>query len=65
MLNIRELNKMINKREILSDVSLEFEEGQIYPIIGRNGSGKTTLFQCISGDLKYESGSITITDGGK
>jgi len=65
VLNIRELNKIINKKEILSDVSLEFNEGQIYPIIGRNGSGKTTLFQCISGDLKYESGSITITDGGK
>ena len=65
MLNIRELNKIINKKEILSDVSLEFNEGQIYPIIGRNGSGKTTLFQCISGDLKYESGNIAIKDGGK
>ena len=65
MLNIRELNKIINKREILSDVSLEFNEGQIYPIIGQNGSGKTTLFQCISGDLKYESGDITIKDGEK
>lgn len=65
MLNIRQLNKMIDKREVLSDVSLEFNEGQIYPIIGKNGSGKTTLFQCISGDLKYESGNITINNGHK
>jgi len=65
VLSIRKLNKMINKREILSDVSLDFNEGQIYPIIGHNGSGKTTLFQCISGDLKYESGDITIKEGCK
>ena len=65
VLNIRELNKIINKREILSNVSLEFNEGQIYPIIGQNGSGKTTLLQCISGDLKYESGDITIKAGEK
>ena len=65
MLNIRKLNKIINRREILSDVSLEFNEGQIYPILGRNGAGKTTLFQCISGDMKYESGEIIIKDGCK
>ena len=65
VLNIRKLNKIINKRKVLSDVSLEFNDGQIYPILGRNGSGKTTLFQCISGDLKYEGGDITIKDGCK
>ena len=65
VLIIRKLNKIINNRKILSDISLEFNEGQIYPIIGKNGSGKTTLFQCISGDLKYESGDITIKEGCK
>jgi len=65
VLNISKLSKIINRSKILSDVSLEFNEGQIYPILGQNGSGKTTLFQCISGDMKYESGEVTIKDGCK
>lgn len=65
MLKVRKLDKIINKKEILSNISLEFNEGQIYTILGGNGSGKTTLFQCISGDLKYENGDINIKHGNK
>lgn len=61
MLKVRNLNKIINKREVLTDISLEFTEG-LYPILGRNGSGRTTLLQCISGDMKFESGDIAIND---
>ena len=46
----------------LNNVSIEFEKGKIYGIVGRNGSGKTVLFKTIIGFLKPASGRI-IVDG--
>ena len=47
----------------LSNVSIEFERGKIYGIVGRNGSGKTVLFKTIIGFLKPTSGRVIV--GGK
>ena len=33
-----------------------FEQGKIYTVLGRNGAGKSTLFNCIDGDILFESG---------
>ena len=46
----------------LNNVSIEFERGKIYGIVGRNGSGKTVLFKTIIGFLKPTGGRI-IVDG--
>lgn len=46
----------------LNNVSIEFEKGKIYGIVGRNGSGKTVLFKTIIGFLKPTSGRV-IVDG--
>nr|WP_196811083.1 ATP-binding cassette domain-containing protein [Eubacterium sp. 14-2] len=46
----------------LGNVSVEFERGKIYGIVGRNGSGKTVLFKTITGFLKPSSGRV-IVDG--
>ena len=46
----------------LSNVSIEFESGKIYGIIGRNGAGKTVLFKTMIGFLKPTSGRV-IVDG--
>jgi len=43
---------------VLDGASFEFEEGKIYGLLGRNGSGKTTLFNCINGDIPYNSGEF-------
>lgn len=61
-LEIKGLSKSFDKKTVLTDLSATFEQGKIYGVLGRNGSGKTTLFQCINGDLIYESGSITLND---
>lgn len=45
--------------DILSDVSLEVEEGRTYCIIGPNGAGKSTLLKTIAGLLKPREGTIT------
>ena len=47
----------------LDNVSIEFERGKIYGIVGRNGSGKTVLFKTIIGFLKPTSGRVI--EGGK
>ncbi len=45
------------KKEVLKNVSLDIEEGEIFGILGPNGAGKTTLISILS--------TLTIPDGGK
>ena len=49
-----------DKREALSDVSLEVYEGEWLAIIGHNGSGKSTLAKMMNGLLEVSSGEIYI-----
>jgi branched-chain amino acid transport system permease protein len=44
----------------LSDVSLTFEPGKVYGMIGPNGSGKTTLLNVLSGVVRPTQGSIRV-----
>ncbi len=46
------------RRDILKDLSYEFEEGKFYTILGPSGSGKTTLLSIIAGLDKQDSGKI-------
>ncbi len=45
--------------DILTDISIEIEQGTSYCIIGPNGAGKSTLLKTISGLLKPRAGQIT------
>ena len=61
MLSIRGLYKSYNgKDDVLKDVSLEVEAGDIFAFIGHNGAGKTTLIKCMVGLLEFEKGEIYI-----
>jgi branched-chain amino acid transport system ATP-binding protein len=46
--------------QVLWDVSLSVEEGEITCIVGSNGAGKTTLLRTISGLLKPRAGEIKV-----
>ena len=60
IVEIKELFKIIDKEEILSDISLQIAEGEIYGLLGSNGAGKTTLMKCMLSLLTITSGSIEI-----
>ncbi len=42
----------------VNEMDFKVEEGEIVGIIGANGAGKTTFFNCISGNLKPNTGKI-------
>lgn len=57
IISLRHLNKTYDKKQVLFDISLSFESGKVYGIVGRNGAGKTTLFKCLAG-LEPYTGTI-------
>jgi Fe-S cluster assembly ATP-binding protein len=54
MLTIKNLSVKIADKEILKDISLNFEPGKNYCILGQNGSGKSSLAMTIMGNPKYQ-----------
>ena len=60
MINTENLSLMINKTEILRDITISFDKGKIHGLIGRNGSGKTMLMKCICGFVRATSGKVTV-----
>jgi ABC-2 type transport system ATP-binding protein len=57
MIEVIQLNKSFGSHQVLKNISMRFEEGKVYGIVGENGSGKTTLFRCIAG-LENFDGTI-------
>ena len=59
---IEHLIKSYEKKQVLKDIDYAFEDGKIYGLLGRNGAGKTTLFNCLNGDIRYDSGKIYLEE---
>ncbi len=55
-----QVSKNFGDIKALDEVSLSFEEGKIYGLLGRNGAGKTTLLNCITGRLFSTGGEIRV-----
>jgi len=58
MLAIHGLRSGYGKIEVLHDVALSIERGQIVTLIGANGAGKTTLLKTVSGLIPATAGTI-------
>lgn len=60
-LQINHLYKSYRTKNVLSDVSLTLNSGEIMGLVGENGSGKTTIFKSVLGLVKKDAGSITVS----
>ncbi len=58
MLEIKAIDVGYGDVQVLDDVSLQVEKGELVAVIGSNGAGKTTLLKSISGLLRPSKGSI-------
>jgi len=54
------INKTIKQNTILSEVSIEVQQGEIIGLLGPNGAGKTTLFYIIAGLIPPTKGTILL-----
>jgi len=60
IISVKGLNKQINKKSILKDVSFSIKKGQITGLLGPNGSGKTTMIRLLNGVIDESSGEIQV-----
>lgn len=61
-LELNKISKKFKKNLVLNDLSIVFEPGKIYGLVGANGSGKSVLFKIICGIMKPTSG-LVLFDG--
>lgn len=60
IIKVVNLTKTYGNINVLDNVSVNFERGQIHGLVGRNGSGKTMLMKCICGFVMPTKGSIIV-----
>ena len=60
IVEIKNLSKNYNKKEVLKNINFNITEGQIVGLFGTNGSGKKTLIKIMAGLLKEYSGDVKI-----
>ena len=58
LLDIKNLNKSFNGQQVLHNISLQLEKGEILFLLGASGCGKTTLLRSIAGFEQPTSGEI-------
>jgi lipopolysaccharide export system ATP-binding protein len=56
------LAKSYKSRQVVSNLSLELEDGEVVGLLGPNGAGKTTAFYMIVGLVPCDAGRITLGD---
>lgn len=62
MIEIKNINKSFNKKQVLFDISGQFEKGKTNLIIGASGTGKSVLLKCLVGLLKPDKGNVLFND---
>ncbi len=61
MIEIKNLGKSWpDGTQVLKDINLSINDGEIYALVGRSGAGKSTLLRCINGLTDYQAGSLKV-----
>ncbi|AMB99830.1 amino acid ABC transporter ATP-binding protein [Aerococcus urinaehominis] len=61
-ISIKNLSKRFGDNQVLQDINIDINKGDVVAIIGPSGSGKSTLLRCLNLLETIDSGSITIND---
>ncbi|HEX3054297.1 MAG TPA: ATP-binding cassette domain-containing protein [Aggregatilineaceae bacterium] len=59
---LKHISKTFGRVKANYDISLTFEPGRIYAILGENGAGKSTLMKIMSGYQSADSGDVVVDD---
>ena len=59
VLEMKNIKKSFADNNVLKDISLCVEKGEVVSVIGSSGSGKSTLLRCAAFLEKIDSGSIS------
>ena len=62
ILRTEHISKSYGEKQVLQDISITLNEGEIISLLGVSGVGKTTLFNVISGLLLPDSGKVFLND---
>ena len=62
MLEVKHISKRFGEHQVLADVSLEVNQGDVVVILGPSGSGKTTFLRCLNHLEKADGGQLTLSD---
>jgi branched-chain amino acid transport system ATP-binding protein len=62
MLEVKKINVFRGEAQILWDLTVKVERGEVVTVLGANGSGKTTLVESILGVHHPQTGAITFLD---
>ena len=60
MFQLDQVSFSVLKHTLIHSISLNFEQGKVYGLIGHNGSGKSTLLKLMARQQKVSSGNIQL-----
>ena len=62
MIEVKDLHKSFNGKEVLKGINEKVDEGEVVVVIGPSGSGKSTFLRCINLLEKPDSGEVWVDD---
>ena len=60
IIKLDQVVKSYGNHQVLKDINMQVNKGDIYGLVGRNGAGKTTIFKMILGLSERDSGNVSI-----
>ena len=62
MIEVKNIYKKFDDKEVLNDISFKVERGETLAVVGVSGSGKSTILKIVSGLLKPDKGEVILGD---
>lgn len=60
IISVKDVKKKYGNKTAVDGISFYVHEGEIFGFLGKNGAGKSTTIKMLTGQLKADSGTITV-----